>query len=107
VLASENVGNEYLIKDKALIPKLISILYAENEDSNLRQNTLGTLQKLSLRREPQTAMINLNAISWIVNLLQKEGDLSDYTTEYATSLLMNLALRTKGMQKCLDIKVCK
>jgi hypothetical protein len=106
VFASEMLGTDYLHKNSKLIAKLTEILYKENEDSNLRQNTLGSLQKLSLRRDPQTTMIKLNLISWIINLLQKENDtISEYTLEYATALLMNLALRTAGKQKCVEQKV--
>jgi len=46
---------------------LIETLYTEgNEDSYLRQNALGTLQKFSLRKGAQTNMIEGDVISWIV-----------------------------------------
>lgn len=57
---------------------LLNILKAEKVDSNIRQNTLGALQKFSLRRKPQTKMIELNLIDWIVEILKKEHEtLSD------------------------------
>ena len=42
-------------------------------------------------------------IKWISNVLQNETDqLSDYSIEYATALLMNLSLRSSGKDKCED-----
>lgn len=80
---------------------LLNILKEEIIDSSLRQNTLGALQKFSLRRKPQTRMIELDMINWIVGVLKKENEtLSDYSLEYGTALLMNLSLRTAGKDKC-------
>jgi len=40
-------------------------------------------------------------INWIVSTIRDELDqLSDYTLEYATALLMNLSLRAEGKNKC-------
>lgn len=40
-------------------------------------------------------------IEWIVTLLSlQEAPLSDYSLEYATALLMNLSLRSKGKTIC-------
>ena len=42
-------------------------------------------------------------IAWIATVLKNEGqDLSDYSIEYATALLMNLSLRSNGKDKCED-----
>lgn len=42
-------------------------------------------------------------IKWISNVLKNQGDqLSDYSIEYATALLMNLSLRSNGKDKCED-----
>ena len=46
-------------------------------------------------------MIDLDVISWILNTLKNEGDnLSEYSLEYTTALLMNLSLRIAGKNKC-------
>jgi hypothetical protein len=51
-------------------------------------------------------MIQLDMIKWIANVLKNEGDqLSDYSIEYATALLMNLSLRAAGKDKCEDPSV--
>lgn len=76
------------------------------------------------RRSVQTIMINENMIKWLVPLLSKSNDLSDYTLgkrisllnyshtyalvidkylEYGVALLMNLCLRTEGRKKCAEI----
>ena len=48
-------------------------------------------------------MIQLDMIKWISNVLQNETEqLSDYSIEYATALLMNLSLRSSGKDKCED-----
>jgi hypothetical protein len=61
------------------------------------------LQKFSLRKKPQTIMIQLEMIKWIARVLRNEGDtLSDYSIEYATALLMTLSLRAAGKDKCED-----
>ena len=45
-------------------------------------------------------------IKWIANVLKNEGEqLSDYSIEYATALLMNLSLRAAGKDKCEDPQV--
>jgi len=79
------------------------VLHREQGDTNLRRNALGTLQKFSLRKKPQSVMIQLDMIKWIASVLQGEGEnLSDYSIEYATALLMNLSLRGAGKDKCED-----
>lgn len=46
-------------------------------------------------------MIEGGVIGWTFEMLAAHQDyLSDYTTEYATALLMNLCLRTRGKDVC-------
>jgi hypothetical protein len=46
-------------------------------------------------------MIQLDLIKWISQVLRNESDqLTDYSIEYATALLMNLSLRDAGKDKC-------
>jgi hypothetical protein len=89
-----------------LVEILVRILHSETSDTSLRQNALGTLQKFSLRRRPQTIMIQLDMVKWIAFVIRNEGGgeggLSDYSIEYATALLMNLSLRAAGKDKCED-----
>jgi hypothetical protein len=102
-LASECLGRSYLLQRQDLVADLVNILHSEEGDTNLRQCVLGTLQKFSLRRKPQSIMIQLDMIKWISNVLKNQGDqLSDYSIEYATALLMNLSLRSNGKDKCED-----
>jgi len=100
VVASECAGRTYLLTKENIIQSLSSILYEELEDSILRQNALGSLQKLSLRRQAQSTMIELEMIDWLGRLLKFEAEnISFYSLEYATALLMNLSLRTAGKNK--------
>ena len=50
-----------------LVPRLCRILQEETVDSVARQNALGALQKLSLRRAPQNSMIDHDVIAWLVS----------------------------------------
>ena len=46
-------------------------------------------------------MISFDVINWILTTLKQEGDnLSEYSLEYTTALLMNLSLRFAGKNKC-------
>jgi hypothetical protein len=46
-------------------------------------------------------MIINNVINWILTTLKQEVDnLSEYSMEYTTALLMNLSLRVQGKNKC-------
>lgn len=46
-------------------------------------------------------MIDCNVVTWIVETLSTgHENMSDYTLEYATALLMNLSLRSKGKDVC-------
>ena len=56
-LASECLGRSYLLQKPDLVDMLVNMLHMEESDTNLRQCALGTLQKFSLRRKPQTIMI--------------------------------------------------
>ena len=100
VIATECAGRSYLLTKENLIVILTSVLFQEREDTALRQNTLGILQKLSLRRHAQSAMIELDMIDWLGRVLKNElHSISYYSLEYATALLMNLSLRTLGKDK--------
>ncbi|XP_061739288.1 lisH domain-containing protein ARMC9 isoform X4 [Nerophis ophidion] len=85
------------------IPKiLIKTLSTEAKDSLTRENVLVSLQKLSLRKNQQLAMIENNLIGWLVDELDDTDSLSDDTLEYSAALLMNLCLRSKGIKKCAE-----
>jgi hypothetical protein len=101
-LGNECLGRSYLLQKSDLVERLVDILKSEKGDTHLRQNTLGALQKFSLRRRPQTIMIQLDMIKWISSVLRNIDQLTDYSIEYATALLMNLSLREAGKDKCED-----
>ncbi|XP_028443077.1 lisH domain-containing protein ARMC9 isoform X3 [Perca flavescens] len=100
--ASLAEGRVYLSQIPILLKLLTEALRTEEKDSLTRENVLVALQKLSLRRSQQTAMIADNLIGWLVDELQDSDCLSDYTLEYSAALLMNLCLRTKGKRKCAE-----
>ncbi|UJR25899.1 hypothetical protein I4U23_007247 [Adineta vaga] len=102
-IASLRKGRNYLAPNESLIIGMQKAAIAEKSDTSTRQHLLAALQKLSLRRSVQTIMINQNMIKWLVPLLNKTDDLSDYTLEYGVALLMNLCLRTNGRKKCTEI----
>ncbi|XP_037530501.1 lisH domain-containing protein ARMC9 [Nematolebias whitei] len=100
--ASLAEGRAYLSQIPLLLKLLTEALRNEEKDSLIRENVLVALQKLSLRRSQQTAMITDDLIGWLVDELQDSDCLSDYTLEYSAALLMNLCLRTKGKRKCAE-----
>ena len=99
-LASLNKGRNYLLAKETLIDDIVQCMIREKTDSDLRQKCLGTIQKFTLRSQPQNKLIELNVIHYIVNLFSYEADsLSDYTIEYGLALIMNLSLRKAGREK--------
>ncbi|KAL5017753.1 hypothetical protein ScPMuIL_005164 [Solemya velum] len=94
--ASMSAGRTYLAQNQDLFKGLMDNLRSEDKDSITREMILGALQKLSLRRNLQTAMIDKGVIEWLVKVLEDNDSLSDYTLEYSVALLMNLCLRTAG-----------
>uniref|UniRef100_A0A7N8XCU0 LisH domain-containing protein ARMC9 n=1 Tax=Mastacembelus armatus TaxID=205130 RepID=A0A7N8XCU0_9TELE len=100
--ASLAEGRVYLSQIPILLKLLTEALRKEDRDSLTRENVLVALQKLSLRRSQQTAMIADDLIGWLVDELQDSDCLSDYVLEYSAALLMNLCLRTKGKRKCAE-----
>lgn len=100
--ASLAEGRVYLSQIPILLKLLTEALRKEEKDSLTRENVLVALQKLSLRRSQQTAMIADDLIGWLVDELHNSDCLSDYTLEYSAALLMNLCLRTKGKRKCAE-----
>uniref|UniRef100_A0A672QWB3 LisH domain-containing protein ARMC9 n=1 Tax=Sinocyclocheilus grahami TaxID=75366 RepID=A0A672QWB3_SINGR len=95
-------GRMYLSQIPSLLRFLLDCLKTEEKESVTRENVLAALQKLSLRRAQQSAMIRDGLIGWLVKELHDSDYLSDYTLEYAISLLMNLCLRTQGKKKCAE-----
>ncbi|XP_051980482.1 lisH domain-containing protein ARMC9 isoform X2 [Xyrauchen texanus] len=95
-------GRMYLAQIPSLLRFLLDCLKAEEKESVTRENVLAALQKLSLRRAQQSSMIRDGLIGWLVNELHDFDCLSDYTLEYAISLLMNLCLRTQGKKNCAE-----
>ncbi|KAJ1344324.1 hypothetical protein BSLG_001134 [Batrachochytrium salamandrivorans] len=78
----------------------VDAMKRETSDSGYRQNLLGALQKLSLRRVAQSIMNKFNTINYLHMILKDVDSLSEYTIEYASALMMNLCLRTVGKQQC-------
>lgn len=100
--ASLSAGRTYLAQNQDLFKGLMDNLRSEDKDSITREMVLGALQKLSLRRNLQTAMIDNGLIEWLVKVLEDNDSLSDYTLEYSVALLMNLCLRTSGKKRCMS-----
>ncbi|KAL5007772.1 hypothetical protein ScPMuIL_016578 [Solemya velum] len=100
--ASMSAGRTYLAQNQDLFKGLMDNLRSEDKDSITREMILGALQKLSLRRNLQTAMIDKGVIEWLVKVLEDNDSLSDYTLEYSVALLMNLCLRTAGKKRCIQ-----
>ncbi|NXH93280.1 ARMC9 protein, partial [Pachycephala philippinensis] len=96
-------GRAYLSQNQTLLQMLEDRLKAEDKDSLTWENVLGALQKFSLRRSLQSAMIKDGLIFWLVDVLTDPDCLSDYNLEYCVALLMNLCLRSAGKKICASI----
>ncbi|XP_062484975.1 lisH domain-containing protein ARMC9 isoform X9 [Pezoporus occidentalis] len=101
--ASLSEGRVYLSQNPTLLQMLEERLKAEDKDSLTWENVLGALQKFSLRRALQSAMIKDGLIFWLVDVLTDTDCLSDYTLAYSVALLMNLCLRSAGKNMCAEI----
>ncbi|KAM3174106.1 hypothetical protein ACTXT7_011207 [Hymenolepis weldensis] len=101
-LASLSRGRAYLAQNTAVVTLLTQEIFRleGGEESSTRENLIGALQKLSLRRSMQAKMTEMGMIEWLVNLLEDTDSLSDYTLEYSVALLMNLCLRVDGKKRC-------
>nr|KAF6449629.1 armadillo repeat containing 9 [Molossus molossus] len=99
-IASLAEGRLYLAQSTEVLRMLEERLKEEDKDIIARENVLGALQKFSLRRPLQTAMIRDGLIFWLIHLLKEPDCLSDYTLEYSVALLMNLCLRSAGKRVC-------
>jgi hypothetical protein len=105
-ITNENRGRTYMLSKPSIIDEVVKIMFKEDEDTEVRQNCLGIIQKFTLRSEPQKKLIELDVIAWITNVFITELDnLSEYTLEYGLALLMNLSLRVTGRDKCEKVSV--
>ncbi|KAM7539561.1 hypothetical protein Aperf_G00000032144 [Anoplocephala perfoliata] len=104
-LASLSRGRAYLAQNAAVVTLLTQAIFTleGGQESSARENLIGALQKLSLRRSMQTKMTEQGMVEWLVDLLEDADNLSDYTLEYAVALLMNLCLRTEGKKRCASM----
>ncbi|CAK0870262.1 unnamed protein product [Prorocentrum cordatum] len=108
VLACEAVGRSYIVANLACVEKVVQLIKAETLESSMHIQALAALQRLSLRREPQDLMIKLGMMEWIVGVLGWHGDAiqgmpTEFTLEFASAMLMNLAVRSAGKRKCLEL----
>jgi hypothetical protein len=96
-LSGDFVMRTYLIQNKELIEILVNCIVNLEIDTEVLQNAVGILQKLSLKVEAQDLMVSKGIIKALFTVLDsKKTDLSEYTLEYALALLMNLSLNPKA-----------
>ncbi|XP_062251892.1 lisH domain-containing protein ARMC9 isoform X1 [Platichthys flesus] len=100
--ASLAEGRVYLSQIPTLLKLLTEIFKREEKDSLVREIVLIALEKLTLRRSLQMAMIADNLIGWLVDELQDPDSLNDINLEFSAAVLMNLCLHTKGKKKCAE-----
>ncbi|CAD8055151.1 unnamed protein product [Paramecium sonneborni] len=104
-LASDYHGRSYLTLNPTLIKFLVDLIKKEQSDSLIRKNAIGALQKMSLRKQSQTFMLENNIIYHTLIILKNEqNNLSEYTYEYITALIMNLSLSTRGKDELIQHK---
>ncbi len=104
-LCNEPKGRNYFLEKETFIEDIVSIMKQEAKETEIRQNCLGIIQKLTLKSSPQIKLIELNMIHWITLILIEDSEegISEYTLEYGLALLMNLSLRKSGRDKCEEL----
>jgi hypothetical protein len=106
VLTNEYKGRTYLLYNDKIIVKLINIMKTENKESEIRQNSIGIIQKLTLNVASQNLIIENNVLEYIVDILSPlSNEVTQYTLEYGLALIMNLSLRKWGKDKCFENSV--
>ncbi|XP_033107684.1 lisH domain-containing protein ARMC9-like isoform X2 [Anneissia japonica] len=103
-LASLSPGRSYLAIGPSIVTQLKVVVQNEKLDLITRENALGAMQKLSLRRGPQNAMIDNGLVEWLVSVLEDHENQSDYMLEFSAALTMNLCLRTAGKRQCIPLR---
>eukprot|EP00930_Biecheleria_cincta_P072832 TRINITY_DN60176_c0_g1_i1.p1 TRINITY_DN60176_c0_g1~~TRINITY_DN60176_c0_g1_i1.p1 ORF type:complete len:658 (+),score=147.18 TRINITY_DN60176_c0_g1_i1:126-2099(+) len=106
VLACEAVGRRYIVANLASVERMVDVLKLQPLDSSLHIQALAAMQRLSLRRAAQDRMIALGIVEWVVGVLgwqgEGQGTPSEFSLEFGSAMLMNLALRSAGKRKCVE-----
>ncbi|CAE7407465.1 ARMC9 [Symbiodinium sp. CCMP2456] len=107
VLACEAVGRSYIVSSGASVRRMVELLKSKPLDSSIHIQVLAAMQRLSLRRSAQDRMIEMGMVEWAIGVLssQEEGASrapSEFSLEFGSAMLMNLALRSTGKRKCLE-----
>ena len=101
VISTSALGRDYILNRDTIIEELNKIMINEENDTNIRQNCLGILQKFTLRPIPQKKMIELDVLNWCISILSNEQiSITDYSLEYCLALIMNLSLSKQGRERC-------
>lgn len=108
VLACEAVGRTYIVANLACVEKMAQLLMEQPLDSALHTQALAAMQRLSLRRALQDRVIAMGILEWVIGVLgwQEEaiyGAPAEFSLEFGSALLMNLALRTAGKRRCTEL----
>lgn len=108
VLACEASGRSYIVENLACVESVVEILKSQPLDSSMHIQALAAMQRLSLRRKPQDRMIELGLVDWVIGVLGWQGEAiqgmpSEFSLEFGSAMLMNLALRSAGRQKCAEL----
>ncbi|KAI8588898.1 hypothetical protein BDZ88DRAFT_452678 [Geranomyces variabilis] len=108
-MTSISAGRGYVLLSRDVIPTLLNHTFATTSTIITpahHHHSLLTLQKLSLRRSAQSQMNDLQTLTRLFAMLDDtRGDLdalAPATVEYASALVMNLCLRTKGRKECMN-----
>lgn len=103
LIASTAIGRDYILNRENIVEEVTKVLKSEENDSTIRKNCLGILQKFSLRPIPQKKLIDLDLLGWCMStIITEQISLSDYTLEYCLAMIMNLSLNVKGREKCVN-----
>lgn len=71
VIATDPHGRGYLLGAAEIVDWLLAVVTRERRDTVTRQNALGALQKLSIRRAAARAAMRRGAVEWLLKLLKE------------------------------------
>ena len=106
-LACEAGGRSYVVSSDASVQRMVHLLKSKALDSSVHIQVLAAMQRLSLRRSAQDRMIEMGLVEWAVHVLgsptdEVHGMPSEFSLEFGSAMLMNLALRSAGKRRCLE-----
>ena len=105
-LSKSSEGRTYLMAcNGSLIKEMAAEIKASSGNTRTSRALLQCVQQCSRRSSVQDAAVAAGLVEWLTEQLNAHADtMSAHSAEYMSALLVNLAQRSAGRQKCLQVK---